>query len=72
METKEILRYVDHTLLAQTATWDDIKAIIDDGIKYETGLAIGWIIWANETFVYIFGGLVTLICIAFIKANRNQ
>ena len=36
MDTKEILRYCDHTLLAQTATWDDIKAIIDDGIKYET------------------------------------
>ena len=36
METKEILKYCDHTLLAQTATWDDIKAIIDDGIKYET------------------------------------
>ena len=36
METKDILKYCDHTLLAQTATWDDIKAIIDDGIKYET------------------------------------
>ena len=36
METKEILRYCDHTLLAQTATWEDIKGIIDDGIKYET------------------------------------
>ena len=36
METKEILKYVDHTLLAQKATWEDIKAIIDDGIKYET------------------------------------
>lgn len=36
MDTKKILGYVDHTLLAQTATWEDIKAIIDDGIKYET------------------------------------
>ena len=36
METKEILKYVDHTLLSQKATWEDIKAIIDDGIKYET------------------------------------
>lgn len=34
METKEILSHVDHTLLNQTATWDDIKQIIDDGIKY--------------------------------------
>ena len=36
MDTKEILRYCDHTLLAQAATWEDIKAILDDGIKYET------------------------------------
>ena len=36
METKDILKYCDHTLLAQTTTWDDIKALIDDGIKYET------------------------------------
>ena len=36
MELKEILSKVDHTLLSQSATWDDIRAIVDDGIKYET------------------------------------
>ena len=36
MEIKEILTHADHTLLAQTATWDDIKQIFDDGIKYHT------------------------------------
>lgn len=36
MNVKEMLHHVDHTLLAQTATWDQIKAIVDDGIKYET------------------------------------
>lgn len=34
MEIKEVLSYVDHTLLSQTATWEEIKAICDDGIKY--------------------------------------
>ncbi len=34
MEIKEILSQVDHTLLSVTATWDEIKAIGDDGIKY--------------------------------------
>ncbi len=34
MDIKEILSYVDHTLLSQTATWEEIKAICDDGIKY--------------------------------------
>ena len=34
MEIKEILSFVDHTLLSQTATWEEIKAICDDGIRY--------------------------------------
>ena len=36
MELKDILAKCDHTLLAQTATWAEIKAICDDGIKYST------------------------------------
>ena len=36
MELTEILSKCDHTLLAQTATWADIKAICDDGITYST------------------------------------
>ena len=36
MELSEILSKCDHTLLAQTATWSDIKAICDDGMKYKT------------------------------------
>ena len=36
MELTEILSKCDHTLLAQTATWEQIKAICDDGMKYHT------------------------------------
>ena len=36
MELSAILAKCDHTLLAQSATWKDIKAICDDGIKYKT------------------------------------
>ena len=36
MELKDILSKCDHTLLAQTATWADIKAICDDGMTYKT------------------------------------
>lgn len=36
MEIKDILSKVDHTLLAQSATWSEIKAICDDGMKYST------------------------------------
>ena len=34
MDKNEILKYVDHTLLKQQSTWEDIKVICDDGIKY--------------------------------------
>ena len=34
MELKEILAKCDHTLLLQPSTWEEIKAICDDGIKF--------------------------------------
>lgn len=34
MDISEILSKVDHTLLSQTATWGEIKALCDDGIRY--------------------------------------
>ena len=36
MELSQILAKCDHTLLAQTATWQEIQAICDDGMKYHT------------------------------------
>ena len=36
MNITEILARCDHTLLLQTATWDEIRAICDDGMKYQT------------------------------------
>ena len=36
MKIEEILSKCDHTLLAQTATWAQIRAICDDGMKYHT------------------------------------
>ena len=34
MNVEEILSRVDHTLLAENATWEQIRAICDDGMKY--------------------------------------
>ena len=36
MNITEILARCDHTLLLQTATWEEIRAICDDGMKYKT------------------------------------
>ena len=34
MELKEILSHCDHTLLKQDCTWEQIKEVCDDGVKY--------------------------------------
>lgn len=36
MDTKEILKHVDHTLLKPVATWEDIKVICDEAVEYNT------------------------------------
>lgn len=36
MDHQKILRMVDHTLLTQTATWEEIKQICDDAIQFGT------------------------------------
>ena len=48
MELKDILAKCDHTLLAQSATWAEIKAICDDGMKYETASVCTIGILSNE------------------------
>ncbi|MBO4422613.1 MAG: deoxyribose-phosphate aldolase [Clostridia bacterium] len=36
MQLSEILSKCDHTLLSQTATWEQIRALCDDGMRYKT------------------------------------
>ena len=36
MDIKEILERVDHTVLTQTATWEEIRGLCDDGMRYGT------------------------------------
>ena len=36
MNKQDLLGRADHTLLAQTATWEEIKQILDDAIQYRT------------------------------------
>lgn len=51
MDINEILSKCDHTLLSQSATWEEIKAICDDGIKYNTAsvcIPASYVKQANE------------------------
>lgn len=36
MEVKEMMKYVDHTLLSQTAVWTEIRALCDEAMEYKT------------------------------------
>ena len=36
MDIQEILKRCDHTLLSPTATWEEIRAICDDGMRFST------------------------------------
>lgn len=36
MEKRELLSRLDHTLLKQTATWEEIRRICEEGMKYQT------------------------------------
>ena len=65
MNKNEILNIVDHTLLAQTATWDEIKVILDDAIKYETASACIPASYVKQAADYVAGKLPICTVIGF-------
>ncbi len=65
MKKKEILNVVDHTLLAQTATWDEIKVILDDAIKYDTASACIPASYVKQAADYVAGKLPICTVIGF-------
>ncbi len=65
MEKQEILKYVDHTLLKQTSTWDQIREILDDGIKYGTASACIPPAFVKKAAEYVEGRLPICTVIGF-------
>ena len=65
MELNEILSKVDHTLLAQTATWAEIKAICDDGIKYGCASVCIPASYVKQAAEYVAGKLPICTVIGF-------
>lgn len=53
MTNKEMLTYVDHTLLKPTATWNQIKTLCEEAMKYHTAsvcIPCSFISRAHEAF----------------------
>lgn len=65
MELKDILSKCDHTLLAQTATWDEIRAICDDGMKYECASVCIPASYVKQAAEYVDGKLAICTVIGF-------
>ncbi len=65
MEVKEVLKHVDHTLLTQTATWEEIKTILDDGIAYGTASACIPPSYVKEAKEYVQDKLAICTVIGF-------
>lgn len=65
MDRKKILNAVDHTLLTQSATWEDIKQILDDGIKYEVASACIPASYVKKAKEYVDGKLAICTVIGF-------
>lgn len=65
MNIQEILSKVDHTLLSQTATWDEIMAICDDGIKYHTASVCIPSAYVKQAAEYVKGQMPICTVIGF-------
>ena len=65
MTTEEILRKVDHTLLAQAATWEEIRGILDDAMKYHTASACIPPFYVKRAAEYVNGRLPICTVIGF-------
>ena len=57
MTQKEMLTHVDHTLLTQTASWEEIKQILDDAMKYKVASACIPASYVKEASDYVDGKL---------------
>lgn len=65
MEKTEILKTVDHTLLTQTATWEEIRKILNEGMKYQTASACIPAAYVKQAAEYVKGKLPICTVIGF-------
>ena len=65
MDITEILNKVDHTLLNPAATWDEIKAVCADGMKYKTASVCIPASYVKAAKEYVGDGLKICTVIGF-------
>ena len=65
MDVKDILSRCDHTLLAQGATWAEIRALCDDGVKYGCASVCIPASYVKQAAEYLDGKLPVCTVIGF-------
>lgn len=65
MDQKKVLGSVDHTLLGVASTWEEIRQILDDAMKYETASACIPAAYVKEAADYVDGKLAICTVIGF-------
>lgn len=65
MNVNEILKHVDHTLLLQTATWEEIQQICDDAMKYRTASVCIPPSYVRQASEYVEGRMAVCTVIGF-------
>lgn len=71
MDTKKILSMVDHTLLLQTSTWDEIRALCDDAICYGTASVCIPPCYVKKAKEYVGGQMKICTVIGFPNGNHT-
>ena len=71
MDIQKILNACDHTLLKQTATWEEIRALCDDGIKYHTASVCIPPCYVKQAKEYVGDRLAVCTVIGFPNGNMT-
>ncbi|MBQ1547725.1 MAG: deoxyribose-phosphate aldolase [Lachnospiraceae bacterium] len=71
MNNQEILSKVDHTLLLQGSTWDEIKEICDDAMKYKTASVCIPPYYVKKAADYMQGKIKVCTVIGFPNGNTT-
>ena len=71
MTTEKLCSMVDHTLLAQTATWEDIQKLCDDAMAYGTASVCIPPCYVKQAAEYVGGRLAICTVIGFPNGNTT-
>ena len=71
MEKQEILKRLDHTLLKQTATWEQIRHICDEGMAYHTASVCIPPCFVKQAKEYVGDSVAVCTVVGFPNGNAT-